>query len=138
VGDQQHPKAVDCRYKSVPYYKYLAELFDGTYATGVHAASSDDSFEPDYDHETYESGAEVEALEASEPPVDPTALHPRDASTTSSSDNTTTKKRRRESNGLILAESVNDISSQMRRRMDMVSSKLSPSQIAIQILQSDY
>ncbi|KAF1777646.1 Myb/SANT-like domain [Phytophthora cactorum] len=39
---KEHPKAVDYRKKSVPYCDDLVDLFEGTYATGEHALSSDE------------------------------------------------------------------------------------------------
>ncbi|KAF4027577.1 Myb/SANT-like DNA-binding domain [Phytophthora infestans] len=53
----KHPKAIDYRKKAVPYYEDLVDLFEGTYATGEHALSSDEPIDFDTDTNVPEKGS---------------------------------------------------------------------------------
>lgn len=138
---QEHPKASDFRYKPLPCYDDLLELYEGTHATGEYALSSDEpgpadfeavcamqSMAPCSDNATGPGQANLADVNGTEPVA--SALD-RDAGGDSG------RKKKRESGGVLIADAIGQVAEQMQMRTAKLRA-LTSSQRAIKLLQRVY
>ncbi|KAF4032724.1 Myb/SANT-like DNA-binding domain [Phytophthora infestans] len=148
----EHPKAINFRKKAVPYYEDLVDLFEGTYATGEHALSSDEPIDFDTDTNVPEVRGEFTASTGDSNPAPAPPTLPNEATATSAtstdrgdlrggnkndSHQKGSRKRNRESGGALIADAINDVATEMRNRTARMKT-LTPSQKAIKVLQKTY
>ncbi|KAI9991050.1 hypothetical protein PInf_018668 [Phytophthora infestans] len=148
----EHPKAIDYRKKAVPYYEDLVDRFEGTYATGEHALSSDEPIDFDTDTNVPEVRGEFTAStwdsnSALAPPTLPNEATATSATSTDRGDlrggnkndsqQKGSRKRNRDSGGALIADAINEVATEMRNRTAQMKT-LTPSQKAIKVLQKTY
>ncbi|KAF4033625.1 Myb/SANT-like DNA-binding domain [Phytophthora infestans] len=138
--------------KAVPYYEDLVDLFEGTYATGEHALSSDEPIDFDTDTNVPEVRGEFTAStgDSNSAPAPPTLPNEATATSATSTDRGDlrggnkndsqqkgSRKRNRDSGGALIADAINEVATEMRNRTARMKT-LTSSQKAIKVLQKTY
>ncbi|POM57364.1 Hypothetical protein PHPALM_38132 [Phytophthora palmivora] len=123
-----NPKCVDYRQTPLTYYNALVELFEGTYATGEYAITSDEPCPTDFLTGTNAptpasgslSGPTVEASSEAHAPASTTSTSPPPLSSAGAppqqGNQQKIKKRTRESGGAMIADAMKEIACEMHNR----------------------
>ncbi|KAF4042184.1 Myb/SANT-like DNA-binding domain [Phytophthora infestans] len=145
---KSHPKVVDYRRKAMPLFDDLRGLFEGTYATGEYALASEEPCPGDFvtcpssqqltQAPTYSGPVAIDEATSSDSAIQPEpAPEPIIAAIRKTVSSTGAKKRRNESGGVLIAEAISEVATELRHRTTKMRA-LSPSQRAIKLLQKDY